>query len=180
MARQDSDGGGGTEKMCTLHAVVVLCFGCWQGLANRSMRIQDLYVGAFPIPRFISLFFKSYAREHVSVYPHTPTRIRTRTHIGSSSERTEHSRRGHPCSLRPRRRETSADALPFPKVLSTHRISRSGPRPPTFSPFSPAPPPPPRLPAPHRPECVCVCFITAGPITKLCAWGEEESGGHVL
>jgi hypothetical protein len=26
---------------------------------------------------------------------------------------------------------------------------------------------------------VCV-FITAGPITKLCAWGEEDSGGHVL
>ena len=25
---------------------------------------------------------------------------------------------------------------------------------------------------------MCV-FITAGPITKLCAWGEEESGGHV-
>jgi len=25
-----------------------------------------------------------------------------------------------------------------------------------------------------------VCFIAAGPITKLCAWGEEESGGHVL
>ena len=25
-----------------------------------------------------------------------------------------------------------------------------------------------------------VCFITAGPTTKLCAWGEEESGGHVL
>ncbi len=25
--------------------------------------------------------------------------------------------------------------------------------------------------------CVCVCFITAGPMTKLCAWGEEESGG---
>ena len=25
-----------------------------------------------------------------------------------------------------------------------------------------------------------VCFMTAGPITKLCAWGEEESGGHVL
>ncbi len=136
--------------MCTLHAVVVLCFGCWQGLANRSMRIQDLYVGAFPIPRFISLFFKSYARAHVSVYPHTPTRIRTRTHIGSSSERTEHSRRGHPCSMCPRLRETSADALPFLKVLSTHRISRSGPRLPTFSPFSPAPPPPPQLPAPHQ------------------------------
>ena len=27
---------------------------------------------------------------------------------------------------------------------------------------------------------MCVCFITAGPITKLFAWGEEESGGHVL
>ena len=25
-----------------------------------------------------------------------------------------------------------------------------------------------------------VCFITAGPITKVFAWGEEESGGHVL
>jgi hypothetical protein len=25
-----------------------------------------------------------------------------------------------------------------------------------------------------------VCFITAGPITKLFAWGEEESGGQVL
>ena len=39
--------------MCTIHAVVVLCFGCWQGLANRFMRIQDLYVGPVPIPRFI-------------------------------------------------------------------------------------------------------------------------------
>jgi hypothetical protein len=29
--------------------------------------------------------------------------------------------------------------------------------------------------------CMCVCvFITAGPITKLFAGGEEESGGHVL
>jgi hypothetical protein len=27
---------------------------------------------------------------------------------------------------------------------------------------------------------LCVCFITAGPITKLFAWGEEESGGQVL
>ncbi len=33
------------------------------------------------------------------------------------------------------------------------------------------------LPTGARPR---VCFITAGPITKLCAWGEEESGGHVL
>jgi len=41
------------EGMCTMNAVVVFCFGCWQGLANRSMRIQDLYVGVVPIPRFI-------------------------------------------------------------------------------------------------------------------------------
>jgi len=27
--------------------------------------------------------------------------------------------------------------------------------------------------------CVCV-FITTGPITKMFAGGEEESGGHVL
>ena len=43
--------GGGCEQMCTLHAVVVLCFCGWQVLVNRSMRIQDLYVGTFP--RFI-------------------------------------------------------------------------------------------------------------------------------
>jgi len=60
------------------------------------MRIQDLYVEQFPIPRFISLFFKSYARAHVPAYPHKPTRIRTRTHTGSSSKRTEHSRAGIP------------------------------------------------------------------------------------
>ncbi len=41
------------EAMCTLHAVVVLCVGYWQSLANESMRIQDLYVGAVPIPQFI-------------------------------------------------------------------------------------------------------------------------------
>jgi hypothetical protein len=38
------------------------------------------------------------------------------------------------------------------------------------------------------PSIVCV-FITAGPVcvfitvvpnTKMCAWGEEDSGGHVL
>jgi hypothetical protein len=28
-------------------------------------------------------------------------------------------------------------------------------------------------------KCVCV-FITTVPNTKLCAWGEEDSGGHVL
>ena len=31
-----------------------------------------------------------------------------------------------------------------------------------------------------KPLFMCVCFITAGPITKLFAGGEEESGGHVL
>ena len=31
----------------------VFVFGHWQSLANRSMRIQDLYVGAVPIPQFI-------------------------------------------------------------------------------------------------------------------------------
>ena len=41
------------EAMCTMHAVVVLCFDYWQSLANRSMRIQDLYVGSVPIPQFI-------------------------------------------------------------------------------------------------------------------------------
>ena len=28
--------------------------------------------------------------------------------------------------------------------------------------------------------CIVCVLITAGPITKLCAWGEEDSGGHVL
>jgi hypothetical protein len=41
------------EAMCTMHAVVVLCIGYWKSLANRSMRIQDLYVGSVPIPQFI-------------------------------------------------------------------------------------------------------------------------------
>jgi hypothetical protein len=31
----------------------------------------------------------------------------------------------------------------------------------------------------HLNELACV-FITAVPNTKLCAWGEEDSGGHVL
>ncbi len=33
--------------------------------------------------------------------------------------------------------------------------------------------------SPSQCVCLCVCFITAGPITKLFAWGGEESGGHV-
>ena len=79
---------------------------------------------------------------------HMTTHIRIRMDTGSSSERTEHSRGGHPCSLRPRLRETSGDAPPFLKALGTHRISQSSPRPSTPSPFSPAPPLPSRLPAP--------------------------------
>jgi len=119
--------------MCRLHAVIVLCFCRWQGLANRSMRIQDLYVGTFPwfirnipircwgggdvyregevcislivspsqlclvkrigkIIRGPDSYVQSYARAHVPAYPHTPTHIRMRTHTGSLSKRTEHSR----------------------------------------------------------------------------------------
>ena len=55
---------GGLEEMCTLHAVVVLCLCGWQGLANRSMRIQDLYVGPVSIPRFI----KEYSYSLFGVY----------------------------------------------------------------------------------------------------------------
>ena len=43
----------GFEEMCALHAVIMLWVFGWQGLANRSMRIPDLYVGVFLIPRFI-------------------------------------------------------------------------------------------------------------------------------
>jgi hypothetical protein len=40
-------GVGDSEEMCTLQPVTVWCFCGWQGLENRSMRIQDLYVGTF-------------------------------------------------------------------------------------------------------------------------------------
>jgi len=55
---------------------------------------------------------------HAHAHSHMTTHIRIRMDIGSSSERTEHSRGGHSCSLRPRRRETSADAPPFLKARS--------------------------------------------------------------
>ena len=135
--------------MCTLHTVIMLCFGCWQGLANCSMRIQDLYVEQFPIPRFISLFFKSYARAHVPVYPHTPTRIRTRTHTGSSSKRTEHSRGVSLQSVSTTWRNVWR-CTPFLTTLGTHCISRSGPSSPTRSAYSPASPLSPWLPAPRH------------------------------
>jgi len=51
--RQDRTRMDEGEAMCTMHAVVVLCIGYWKSLANRSMRIQDLYVGSVPIPQFI-------------------------------------------------------------------------------------------------------------------------------
>ena len=41
-------------KKCVRCMQWLCCVFCgWQGLANRSMRIQDLYVGAVPIPQFI-------------------------------------------------------------------------------------------------------------------------------
>ena len=42
---------------------------------------------------------------HAHAHPHMTTHIRIRMDIGSLSERTEHSRGGHPCTLRPRRAE---------------------------------------------------------------------------
>jgi hypothetical protein len=52
-AGQDSMGGWEAQRKC-VRCMQGVCGGfCgWQGLANRSMRIQDLYVGPFPIPRF--------------------------------------------------------------------------------------------------------------------------------
>ncbi len=137
---------GGFEDMCTLHAVIVLCFCCWQGLANRSMSIQDLHVGLFPIPLFISLFLQvqSYARAHVPVYPHTPTRIRSRTHTGNSSKHIDHSRGVSLQSVSTTWRNVWR-CTPFLTTLGTHCISRSGPRSPTRSAYSPASPLSPRL-----------------------------------
>ena len=41
----------------------VFVLGHWQSLANRSMRIQDLYVGAVPIPQFIKKKSRDTIRE---------------------------------------------------------------------------------------------------------------------
>jgi hypothetical protein len=38
---------------------------------------------------------------------------------------------------------------------------------------------PPSVELPNETEDLLLC-ITAVPNTKLCAWGEEDSGGHVL
>ncbi len=52
----DVEGGGvvaGKGVRCMQWWCCVFVFRNWQSLANRSMRIQDLYVGAVPIPQFI-------------------------------------------------------------------------------------------------------------------------------
>ena len=47
-------GGWVAQRKCVRCMQWLCCVFCgWQGLANRSMRIQDLYVGPVPIPRFI-------------------------------------------------------------------------------------------------------------------------------
>jgi hypothetical protein len=51
---------------------------------------------------------------------------------------------------------------------------------PLFHTISARPPKQPRMVRTFLKVHTCVCFITAGPLTKLFAWGEEESGGHVL
>ena len=54
--------GGGGERMETYDGpawrlISTLCGeSATRNLANRSMRIQDLYVGAVPIPQFIKLW----------------------------------------------------------------------------------------------------------------------------
>jgi hypothetical protein len=96
----------------------------------------------------------------------------------SSSQRTEHSRGGASCSLRPRRRETSAHAPPFLKAPALCLCDRET--------SADAPPFLKVLFTHHSgllhqgvPSCVCV-FITAGPMIKLCAEGEGDREGHVL
>ena len=137
--------------MCTLHAVIMLCFwhqhlvsrsgvqqvctldllNClltklwmetydgptWRlistlsSLGNRSMLIQDVYVGTFP--QFIRN--ASYARAHAHAYPHTPTR--TRTHTGSSLSKG-------PASLRPCPAGSALWRLRCPTTRSPSRMSR--------------------------------------------------------
>ena len=47
-------GGWVDLRECVCCMQWLCCVFCgWQGLANRSMRIQDLYVGQVPVPRFI-------------------------------------------------------------------------------------------------------------------------------
>jgi hypothetical protein len=96
LGRQGSVWGAEAQRKCVRCMQGVCCgFCCWQGLANRSMRIQDVYVGAVPIPLCIKkksilcvvslpMNDEVRARAHAHAYPHTPTCIGPRTHIGSS------------------------------------------------------------------------------------------------
>ena len=122
--------------MCMLHAVIVLCFCCWQGLANRSMSIQDLYVGLFPIPLSISLFLQvqSYARARTLAARQNVQSILGRVSLQSVSTTWRNVWR----------------CTPFLTTLGTHCISRSGPRSPTRSAYSPASPLSPWLLAPRH------------------------------
>jgi len=88
-AWQDSDAAvGGSEQMCTLHAVVVLCIVFVTMLPDR---VDDsftsticLYLSPSQLNKTNEQFVQSYARAHAHAYPHTPTRIGPRTHIGIS------------------------------------------------------------------------------------------------
>ena len=135
-------GGGSTEQMCMLHAVVLLWL--WPsslesfGKRPRGGRSAFYYFDDSSTST-MCLYFRSsqlcltkrigtfYARARTHTCPCAYARARTlaargsrqkcmRMDTGSSSERTEHSRGGASCSLRPRRRETSTDAPPFLKA----------------------------------------------------------------
>ena len=88
------------------------------------MRIQDLYVGPFPL----FIINASYARARAHTRPHTPTQgdplVQT-----DRAPHTEHSRGGdRPCRPRPVRNVVRCAS--FLTVLGIHCISRSFPLPP--------------------------------------------------
>jgi hypothetical protein len=71
---------------------------------------------------------QSYARAHTHAYPHTPMRIRTRTHTRSLFKQTEHRRGG--VSLQTLSSEERLRRAPFLTDLGTHSVGRSFPLPP--------------------------------------------------
>ena len=93
---------------------------------------------------------QSYTRAHVPAYPHTPTRIHTRTHTGSSSKRTEIILGGVSLQSVSTTWRNVWRCTPFLTTLGTHCRSRSGPRSPTRSAHSPASPLSPWLLAPRH------------------------------
>ena len=66
--------------------------------------------------------------DYAHAYPHTPTRIRMRTHTCSSLKQTEHCRGG--LSLETSSSEERLRHAPFLTVLRTHSVSRNFPLPP--------------------------------------------------